>query len=80
MTTAAGRLYVVPNLLGDHCTLGATVEHDLPDRLFTGAPHDGDAELLVALEYESLQGDRSSQQCHASARYDAFLHRCASGM
>ena len=74
-----GFLFVL-DLLDHHGAFGSAVQHDLPHRLLARAAHDGDAELLVALELERLQRDRSSQQRNASARYDAFLDRRASGM
>src|SRR6516162_123136 len=74
------RILVAPDLLDHDGAFGSAVQHDLPHRLLACATNDGDSELLVALELESLQCDRSSQQCNASTGYDAFLDRCASGM
>ena len=74
------RIVVGLDLLDHDGAFGPAVQHDLPHRLLASAAHDGHAELLVALELQLLQRDRSAQQRNATARHDAFLDGCASGM
>ena len=44
------------DLIHDDGAFGAGVGDDLANRLFAGALHDGDADLLVAIHLEAGQG------------------------
>src|ERR1039458_4846373 len=71
---------VLANLIDDDGAFRAGVGNDLPDGLFAGALHDGDADLLVSLDLVGGQGLGCAQQRDAAAGDDAFLNRRAGSM
>ena len=59
-------VFAGPDLLDHNGAFGFAVDHELPDGFFTSAAHDRDAELLVALEFQFFERNRSPQQRDAA--------------
>ena len=55
-------------------TFFAGIKGQLTERFFDRAPDDLCADLLIALELKAVERDRSTQECHAAARDNAFFH------
>ncbi len=73
-------VFVGPDLLDHDGAFIAGVADDLANRFLAGAANDVDADLLVVLGFEVVESRSRTQQSHAAAGNDAFLHRRARGM